>query len=328
MITSQLLSFVIPLYNEEDNVAPLLKGIDTAMKGYTYEIILVDDCSSDQTRMRIKEHNHPNVTCVELRKNYGQSMALAAGFDVAKGTYIITMDGDLQNDPEDVLPMLRLLMEEDWDIVTGIRQKRKDRFVRTIPSKFANAIIRRTTKLNLKDQGCALKVFTQETAQSLNLYGEMHRFINVVAHLDGARIKEVPVKHHARIHGKSKYGLGRTFKVINDLILLLFQRKYLQKPMHLFGNIGLVLFFIGMVINLYFAIVKAMGQDIWGRPLLILGVILTVVGVQFFTLGIVTDLLMRTYFESQQKRPYRIRRITKSSSEMDASSVRELKNIR
>ncbi|MFD0862329.1 glycosyltransferase family 2 protein [Sungkyunkwania multivorans] len=307
------LSIIIPVFNEEDNVGLLAEAVDNALKGFEYEIIYIDDCSTDDTRKNIKALKNPRVKLVELKKNYGQSMALAAGIDVAKGDFVITMDGDLQNDPTDIPMMLQKAVEEDWDVVTGIRQKRKDNFIRTIPSKIANFIIRRATNLDLKDQGCALKIFNKETAKGLNLYGEMHRFINLVSFLDGARITQVPVKHHARRYGVSKYGLGRTFKVVNDLLLILFQRKYLQKPIYLFGNIGLVIFALGMLINVYLLVLKILGYEIGGRPLLILGVILVVVGIQFFTMGIVTDLLMRTYFESQRKRPYKIRKITTTS---------------
>lgn len=307
---SENLSVVIPVYNEEENVALLVERIEGALKGNHFEIILVDDGSTDQTRQAIKKLDNPNVVLIELKKNYGQSLALAAGIDYAKGDYIITMDGDLQNDPDDILMMYNKAKSEDWDVVTGIRQKRKDNLVRTFPSKIANWIIRKTTKLNIKDHGCALKVFSRETAKDLNLYGEMHRYINLLAFFNGARITEVNVKHHQRQFGKSKYGLGRTTKVVNDLILLLFQRKYLQKPIHLFGNFGMFSFTIGGLILLYLMIVKfGLGEDIGNRPLLILGILLLFVGIQFFTTGIIIDLQMRTYFEAQQKRPYKVRKI-------------------
>ncbi len=307
---SENLSVVVPVYNEEENVSLLVERIEGALHGKSYEIILVDDGSTDQTRQAIKALNNLNVVLIELKKNYGQSLALAAGIDYAKGDYIITMDGDLQNDPDDILMMYNKAKSEDWDVVTGIRQKRKDNLVRTFPSKIANWIIRKTTKLDIKDHGCALKVFSRETAKDLNLYGEMHRYINLLAFLNGARITEVNVKHHQRQFGKSKYGLGRTTKVVNDLILLLFQRKYLQKPIHLFGNFGMLSFTIGGLILIYLMIVKfALGEDIGNRPLLILGILLLFVGIQFFTTGIIIDLQMRTYFESQQKRPYKVRKI-------------------
>ncbi|MFT7900771.1 glycosyltransferase family 2 protein [Tenacibaculum ascidiaceicola] len=303
------ISVIVPVYNEEDNVVPLTKQIDDSLKGFDYEIIYIDDFSTDNTKKNVVNMNNPRVVLVELRKNYGQSLALAAGFDQAKGDYIVTLDGDMQNDPSDIPHMIEKAESEDWDVVTGIRAKRKDSFIRTIPSKIANFLIRRATRLNLKDQGCAIKVFKKEIAKDLNLYGEMHRFINLLAHLNGAKITQVPVKHHPRIHGQSKYGLGRTVKVINDIILIIFQRKYMQRPVHLFGNFGLFFMFFGLAINFYLLILKLLGQDIWGRPLLIVGVMLVIISLQFFTVGIITDLLMRTYYESQKKRPYTIRKI-------------------
>lgn len=309
------LSIVIPVYNEAGNVGLLTDSIENGLKGYKYEIIYIDDYSTDATRQEIKDLDNPNVVLIELKRNYGQSSALAAGIDYAKGDYIVTMDGDMQNDPADIPKMLELAMKEDWDLVTGVRQKRKDNFIKTLPSKIANYIIRKSTKLYITDAGCALKVMTAETAKSIPLYGELHRFIALNAHIDGARITEVPVKHYARRFGVSKYGLGRTFKVINDLLLILFQRKYLQKPLYLFGNLGMIFFSIGILINIYLLIVKFMGNDIGTRPLLFLGILLILVGIQFFTIGIVTDLLMRTYYESQNKTPYKVRHIRTFSNE-------------
>lgn len=294
---------------------PLIDAIEAAMPRFEYEVIFVDDFSQDGTVKAIKTSINPRIHLIELKRNYGQSLALAAGIDYASGEYIVTMDGDMQNDPGDIPMMLSKLIEEDRDLVTGIRTKRKDSFVKTIPSKIANFIIRRTTKLNIKDQGCALKVFRKETAKELNLYGEMHRFISLLAYLNGARVSEIPVTHHPRKFGKSKYGLGRTFKVINDILLILFQRNYLQKPLYLFGNIGLFFFALGIIINVYLMIVKFMGNDIGNRPLLILGVLFILVGIQLFTIGIVVDLQMRTYYESQRQRPYKIRKISVGGSE-------------
>src|SRR5690606_5585592 len=273
------------------------------------------------TRQEIKKLKNERVALIELKKNYRQSLALASGIDNASGDYVITMDGDLQNDPDDILMMYNKAKTEDWDVVTGIRQKRQDNLLRTFPSKIANWIIRKTTKLYIKDHGCALKVFNRETAKDLNLYGEMHRYITLLAFLNGAKVTEVKVKHHQRQFGKSKYGLGRTTKVINDLILLLFQRKYFQKPIHLFGNIGMLSFTIGGLLLVYLLIVKfAMGQDIGNRPLLILGILLFFVGIQFFTTGIIIDLLMRTYFEAQQKRPYKVRKIFIGETESEKTT--------
>lgn len=313
--STTFLSIVIPVYNEEGNVGLLTDSIENGLKGYKYEIIYIDDYSTDATRQEIKDLNNPNVVLIELKRNYGQSSALAAGIDYAKGDYIVTMDGDMQNDPADIPKMLELAIKEDWDLVTGVRQKRKDSFIKTLPSKIANYIIRKSTKLYITDAGCALKVMTAETAKGIPLYGELHRFIALNAHIDGARITEVPVKHYARRFGVSKYGLGRTFKVINDLLLILFQRKYLQKPLYLFGNLGMIFFSIGMFINIYLLVIKFMGNDIGTRPLLFLGILLILVGIQFFTIGIVTDLLMRTYYESQNKTPYKVKHIRTFSNE-------------
>ena len=312
MSVKKMLSLVIPIFNEEDSIIILNEKILKALKGYNFEIIYVDDSSSDSSREVIKSINKKKVILVELSKNYGQSLALAAGFDIAKGDYIITLDGDLQNDPNDILPMLNKAVEGDWDIVTGIRVKRKDSIIKTIPSRIANFIIRTLTRLNISDQGCALKVFKKETAKSLNLYGEMHRFINLAAYLDGARITEVPVRHNPRKFGYSKYGLGRIFKVINDLLLILFQKKFLQKPIYFFGSIGIIIFSTGSILSLYFFVIRIMGQDIWGRPLLILAIMLVIIGIQIFSIGITYDLMMKTYYESQNKKPYKIRKIHQS----------------
>ncbi|MGB1451038.1 MAG: glycosyltransferase family 2 protein, partial [Marinirhabdus sp.] len=276
----------------------------------THLFAMVDDASTDGTIQKINKLRDDRTVVIQLKRNYGQSLALAAGIDYAKGDYIVTMDGDMQNDPADIPAMLQELTAKNLDLVTGIRAKRKDSFLKKIPSKVANFIIRKTTKLNIRDHGCALKVFRAETAKELNLYGEMHRFITLLAYLNGARVADMPVNHRPRQFGKSKYGLGRTFKVINDLLLILFQRNYLQKPLYLFGNIGLFFFAVGIIINVYLLIEKLLGNEIGGRPLLILGALFVLVGIQLFTVGIIIDLQMRTYFESQRQRPYRIRKIT------------------
>ncbi len=304
------LSVVVPMYNEEENVPLLIEAVAHALRDFDYELILVDDFSTDKTRANIKKYALDSTRLIELKKNYGQSSALMAGIDYATGEYIITMDGDLQNDPTDIPMMLSVLQEGDYDLVVGNRAKRKDGFFRVIISKIANKIIKWTTGYDAKDYGCALKVFTNETAKDLDLYGEFHRFITLIAHINGARIKQVDVQHHPRKHGESKYGFERTFKVLNDLALLLFQRKFIQKPLYLFGNAGMLFLFIGSLVNIYLLVQKFMyDQDIGTRPLLTVGVILLVVGIQFFTIGIVLDLLMRTYYESQHKRPFNIRKV-------------------
>ena len=310
-VTDSLLSIVVPLYNEQDNVVLLTEKIHESLQGYTYEIVYVDDFSTDNTKKVVKAMDDSQVHLIELKKNYGQSLALAAGIDYAKGEYIITMDGDLQNDPSDIPSMLNYAITDEYDVVTGIRQKRKDSLVKKIPSKIANFLVRRVTKLDIKDNGCALKVFTKDIAKGLNLYGEMHRFITLLAHLEGAQIKQVPVKHHARHAGVSKYGLERVFKVVADMMLLLFIRKYFQRPIHLFGIFGVLLIVLGILINFYLLIVKlGFGEDIGNRPLLIFGMMFILGGIQLFTIGIVMELLIRTYYESQQKRPYRVKKIT------------------
>lgn len=305
------LSLVICVYNEEQNIAPLCKRIIESLEGFDYEAIFVDDGSSDQTIGEIKKIKDSHFVLVELKKNYGQSTALQAGIDYAQGEYIATLDGDLQNDPVDIPMMLDLAEREDWDLVAGIRAHRQDgMFLRKIPSKIANYIIRNTTGVKMKDYGCTLKVFKKETAKSIHIYGELHRFIPILASLEGATITQVDVHHHPRQYGKSKYGIGRTSRVISDLLLMLFFKKYFQRPMHIFGGIGILTFAIGVIINLYMLLLKILGHDIWGKPMLILGIALLFIGVQFITIGLIAEVIMRTYFESQHKTPYRIRRVS------------------
>ena len=311
VLTEALLSIVIPLYNEEGNVSLLTQRIHQSLAGYNYQIVYVDDFSTDRTRRVIKDLRDPKVHLIALKKNYGQSLALAAGFDYAQGDYVITMDGDLQNDPSDLPGMLPYVLSGEYDVVTGIRQDRKDSLVKKIPSRIANFMVRRVSKLDIRDNGCALKVFNRDIAKELNLYGEMHRFITLLAFLEGAQIKQVPVTHHPRNAGESKYGLSRVFKVVADMMLLLFIRKYFQRPIHLFGIIGVLMILLGVGINVYLLIVKfGFGQDIGNRPLLIFGLMFILGGIQLFTIGIVMELLIRTYYESQNKRPYRIKNVT------------------
>jgi hypothetical protein len=209
-----------------------------------------------------------------------------------------------------------------WDLVCGVRNNRKDGLLlRKIPSRIANSIIRKTTKICISDYGCTLKVFRSEMAKNIKIYGELHRFIPVLVALEGGTITQVEVKHHARIHGKSNYGIGRTLKVLSDLIVILFLKKYLQKPMHLFGGLGLLGIILGIIINLYLLILKLSGHDIWGRPIMILGMILLFGGIQLITIGLISEIQMRTYFESQDKKPYRIRKIEKIGCE--TSEVRK-----
>lgn len=306
------ISLVICVYNEEENVHLLAKKIVDELKDYDFEAIFVDDGSTDSTREKIKEIGDERFVLIELMKNYGQSSALQAGIDAAEGRYIATLDGDLQNDPKDIPLMMKTLVKEDKDVIAGIRANRKDgMFLRKIPSKIANSIIRRTTDVRIKDYGCTLKVFRSETAKNIKIYGELHRFIPVLVALEGGSIGQMDVHHHARIHGKSNYGINRTLKVVSDLVVMLFLKKYLQKPMHLFGGLGFLSILIGAAINTYLLILKLMGHDIWGKPLLILGVMMLIAGIQLITIGLIAEIIMRTYFESQDKKPYRIRKIEK-----------------
>jgi glycosyltransferase involved in cell wall biosynthesis len=304
------LSVVVTVMNEEENIRPLVEAIDSALATIDYEVIFVDDGSTDGTRTRIKEAVNTRIVLVELRKNYGQSTAMTAGIDHTTGRYIALLDGDLQNDPTDIPSMLELLKREDWDVVAGNRKNRKDGFIlRKIPSKIANYLIRRWTKVYIKDYGCTLKIFKREIAEDLGLYGELHRFIPVLAAMQGARITQVDVKHHARQFGQSKYGLGRTFRVLSDLVTMIFFRRYIQKPMHLFGTIGFISLFLGVLINLYLLALKILGQDIWGKPLLILGLIFLLGGIQLITIGILAEINVRTYFESSNRKTYQVRKI-------------------
>jgi glycosyltransferase involved in cell wall biosynthesis len=302
------LSIVVTVYNEEENILPLIQNVREAITNLSYELIFVDDGSTDKTVSNIKANADENIRLIVLNKNYGQTAAMAAGIDQAQGDFIVPIDGDLQNDPSDIPMMLDKLEKEDWDVVAGIRADRKDSlFIKKIPSKMANAMIRKLTGVHLHDYGCTLKVFKKDIAKNLGLYGELHRFIPVLAQLQGANITEVPVKHHPRIHGSSKYGLGRIFKVMSDLLLMIFFQKYLQKPMHLFGTVGIITFLLGSMINAYLLVLKIMGEEIGGRPLLILGVTLLLGGVQLITIGLLAELIVRTYFETQNKKTYRIR---------------------
>ncbi len=304
------LSLVVPVMNEEDNIKPLIEAIRKALKDIDYEVIFVDDGSTDNTVSEIKKYADSRTKLIVFNRNFGQTTAMAAGIDEAQGDLIAMIDGDLQNDPSDIPMMIEKLEKEGWDVVAGVRANRKDgMFLRKIPSKIANWIIRKSTGVYLSDYGCTLKVFKKDVAKNLGLYGELHRFIPVLAKLYGARMTEVNVKHHPRIHGVSKYGIGRTFKVISDLMLMLFFQKYATRPMHLFGGVGFAMFALGTLINLYLFIVKLFGGSIGGRPLLILGVVLFLGGIQLITTGFIAELVMRTYYEAQNKKTYTIKEI-------------------
>ena len=304
-----LLSVVIPVMNEQGNIQPLIAGLAEALAGIEHEIIFVDDGSRDGTVAEIERFARPLTRILVLNRNYGQTTAMAAGIDAARGALIVMLDGDMQNDPRDIPLLMERMREGDWDVVAGIRARRKDGFLlRKIPSKLANWLIRGATKVPISDYGCTLKLFKSGVAKNLGLYGELHRYIPVLASMYGARMTEMPVRHHARHAGVSKYGIDRTLRVASDLMLMVFVRKYGQRPMHLFGTVGIVSLCAGCVLNAWVLFDKLMGAQIAGRPLLFLGLLLTVTGIQLVTTGFIADLIMRTYYESQNKKPYHIKR--------------------
>jgi dolichol-phosphate mannosyltransferase len=305
------LSIIVPIYNEEQNIVPLLNSLKNALEGMNYEIILVDDGSQDDSKKEILHNLDKDIILVELCHNYGQTSAIAAGIEAAQGEYIVMLDGDLQNDPTDIPLMLKKLTEEGYDLIAGIRAERAEKaFLRRFPSKCANFLIRRLSGVHIKDYGCTLKVFKAQLAKKLDLYGELHRFIPILAKMRGARIGQMEVKHHPRIFGQSKYGIGRTIKVFSDLLLMLFFQKYRQKPMHLFGNIAVLMGGIGFILESYLMMMKLLtGKPMSGSPLFYLGILLVIMSVQFITTGFLAELMMRTYYKSQNSKPYEIARI-------------------
>ncbi len=308
------LSVVIPVYNEEENIVPLLEALDKALSplGKPFEVVIVDDGSTDRTLEKLKalKPRYPWLRIVALRRNFGQSAAFTAGIDHARGEIIVTMDGDLQNDPRDI-PKLLAKIEEGYDVVSGWRKDRKDPFFsRRLPSFLANVIISRLTKVKLHDYGCSLKAYRAEVIKGLTIYGELHRFIPALVSLGGARVAEIEVNHHPRRFGRSKYGLSRTYRVVLDLLLVLFFRKFATKPLHIFGLTGGILLFLGITIEGYLTILKLFfGQDIGHRPLLLLGVLLILTGINLLGTGLLAELIIRTYYEASGKRIYHVREV-------------------
>lgn len=305
------LSVVIPAYNEEENIPLLYKNLKRVLEeiGKSYEIIFVDDGSKDATWERLKEiaQEDKRVKLIRFRKNYGQTAAMYAGFQHAMGQVVITMDADLQNDPEDI-PRLLKKLEEGYDIVSGWRKDRKDPFIsRKLPSMIANWIISKTTGVELHDYGCTLKAYKSDIVKRLELYGDMHRFLPALTKKFGAKITEIPVKHHPRIYGKSKYGIGRTIRVILDIFLVKFLNEYLNKPMYVFGSIGFMLLALGLLMLLYLIFIKLfLDENIGKRPLLILSVLFILVGVQLISTGIIAELLVRIYYRTKEEKPFLI----------------------
>jgi glycosyltransferase involved in cell wall biosynthesis len=306
------LSVVVPIYNEEDSLPHLVSELHAALSptGLRYELVLVDDGSVDRsfTILEGMAATDPALHVVRFRRNFGQTAAMQAGLDVSRGAKVVTMDADLQNDPNDVPAMLARL-DEGYDMIAGWRRNRQDAFVnRKLPSMIANRIISLATKVKLHDYGCTLKAMTREVAKELRLYGEMHRFIPAVASWMGVRILEVPVNHRSRRYGASKYGIGRTLRVILDLMTVRFMQSYLVRPMQVFGFAGLASLFGGIAVCCFLAVQKVMfSARLAERPLLLAGVLLIMVGVQLLSLGLVADVVSRTYHESQGKRPYHVR---------------------
>jgi glycosyltransferase involved in cell wall biosynthesis len=303
------LSVVIPVYNEEENVEPLIVEIEAALAplGKSYEIVMVDDGSKDATfaKLRSIHERLGQLKVVRLKRNFGQTAALAAGLARARGAVVILMDGDGQNDPADIPALLRKL-DEGNDLVAGWRHNRQDPFLnRRLPSMIANQLISFTTHVKLHDYGCTLKAMRQDVAKNLRLYGEMHRFIPAIAYERGARIAELKVKHRPRLRGTSKYGISRTLRVVLDLLTVKFLSSYSTRPSHVFGPIGLGSALLGFIIGLYLSAQKLLyGQDIGGRPLLLLSILLIFIGFQFVTMGLLGEMLARTYHESQDRPVY------------------------
>ncbi|KYC40323.1 glycosyl transferase [Scytonema hofmannii PCC 7110] len=311
-------SIVVPVHDEVESLPYLLEAIASTLTAteLSYEIICVDDGSSDGSAQYLKEQAQirTDLKAVILRRNYGQTAAMSAGFNYALGKAIVTLDADLQNDPADI-PVLLAKLEEGYDLVSGWRKNRQDAALkRLLPSKIANWIIRRVTSVNVHDYGCSLKAYRAELVADMNLYGELHRFLPALAYIEGARITELPVRHHARRFGRSKYGLSRTFRVLMDLLTIYFMKKFLTRPMHVFGLLGLISMILGGAIGIYLTVIKiALQVDIGNRPLLILAVLLLVTGVQLFCFGLLAELLMRTYHESQGRPIYRVREVVAKS---------------
>ena len=316
---TQLISIIIPVFNEGESIGYLLDEVLNVMQNnkLNCELIVVNDGSNDNTStvldeltIKIKE-----LSVISLRKNYGQTAAMAAGFDNSKGEIVITLDGDLQNDPNDI-PKLISHINEGYDLICGWRYERKDKLIsRRIPSKIANKLIANVTGLKLHDYGCSLKAFKKEIVDDIKLYGELHRFLPVLANIEGAKIKEIKVNHRSRKYGSSKYGIDRTFRVLMDLLTVWFMTKFLTRPMYGFGFFGIVSILISFGMTSYLFIIKLLGNDIGNRPMLMFALILGIAGVQLFSFGLLGELLIRTYHESQNRPIYRIRKIQSISNE-------------
>jgi glycosyltransferase involved in cell wall biosynthesis len=315
------LSVIIPVYNEEDSLRELHQALHLALNPccWGWEVIYVDDGSADRSTAILEElaaadpaHTH----VVELRRNFGQTAAIAAGIDHSNGEVLVLLDADLQNDPADI-PMMVEKIEDGYDVVSGWRVNRQDQFFRrTLPSRLANSLISYVTGVRLHDYGCTLKVYRREVITGFRLYGEMHRFIPAYANMVGAKIIEVPVKHHPRRFGKTKYGIGRTIKVLLDLFTVKFFLSYAHKPIYLFGGTGVLLIATSIIVLAYLLVVRLMGgEHLIRSPLLLMSMMLFILGFQSILMGLTAEQLARTYHESQHKTTYTIRRVVGQRAE-------------
>ena len=316
---NQLISIIIPVFNESESIGYLLDEVLCVMNSnkLLFEIVVVNDGSQDNTSNVLDKLTNKikELSVISLRTNYGQTAAMAAGFDNSNGEILITLDGDLQNDPNDI-PKLISHINEGYDLICGWRYDRKDKLInRRIPSKIANKLIANVTGLKLHDYGCSLKAFKKEIVNDIKLYGELHRFLPVLAKIEGAKIKEIKVNHRSRKYGSSKYGIDRTFRVLMDLLTVWFMTKFLTRPMYGFGFVGIISILVSLGMTSYLFILKLLGNDIGNRPLLMFALILGITGVQLFSFGLLSELLIRTYHESQNRPIYRIRKIQSISNE-------------
>jgi glycosyltransferase involved in cell wall biosynthesis len=300
-----VLSVVVPVHNEERNLAPLLAELAAVLDELKdgWEAVFVDDGSTDGTfgALTRLHAEHDNVRVVRLRRNFGKAAALAAGFEHSRGDVVVTIDGDGQDDPAEI-PRLLAKLDEGFDLVSGWKTRRRDPFARRLLSRVFNATASWVSGLRLHDVNCGLKAYRAEVARGLNLYGELHRFLPVLAHQEGYRVAELPVNHRPRLHGRSRYGIERYLRGFLDLLTVSFMGRYRHRPLHLFGGLGLVLGFVGLGILVYLTVVKLSGEAIGHRPLLTLGVLLVVVGMQFFSLGLISELLTSQHEERRRER--------------------------
>ena len=331
------LSIVVPVYNEVENVRPLMEEITAALtdQNLDYEVLFIDDGSKDGSFELLQEMSAENacIVVVRFRRNHGQTAGFAAGFDYAEGRCILTMDADRQNDPADI-PQLMAKMDEGYDVVNGWRENRQDALLmRKVPSYIANRLIAKLSDVPLKDRGCSLRLFKAEVVEELHLYGELHRFIPEMVNFAGFTMAEVPVNHRPRVAGVAKYGISRTFRVIVDLMTILFLRKYMDRPMHFFGMIGIPMGVVGGLMMAYLVFLKVwagltsgyagfQAMQIGERPLLTLSVLLIILGVQFLVMGLLAELVTRTYFETQDKSVYYVQQVVGRKSQLPP--VREL----